>query len=153
MEGAEVPSQDGHGGVMMAKRAVSRNGTGVNGCVAADLQRAGVLSMPRERSDFRMTAVWLPEKRLEEGKARFTFTLPDSTTTWRLMVYAFTPDGRTGFLTRECVARQQVMLKPYLPRNFDVDNQVALNVHVDNTTDADIETTLTPDGARAQNNP
>ena len=153
MEGAEVPSQDGHGGVMMAKRAVSRNGTGVNGCVAADLQRAEVLSMPRERSDFRMTAVWLPEKRLEEGKARFTFTLPDSTTTWRLMVYAFTPDGRTGFLTRECVARQQVMLKPYLPRNFDVDNQEALNVRVDNTTDADIETTLTPDGARAQNNP
>ena len=45
------------------------------------------------------------------------------------------------------------MLKPYLPRNFDVDNQVALNVHVDNTTDADIETTLTPDGARAQNTP
>jgi uncharacterized protein YfaS (alpha-2-macroglobulin family) len=110
----------------------------------------GAVSLARQRTDFRKTAVWLPEKQLIDGKARFTFTLPDSTTTWRLMAYAFTPDGRTGILIRDCVARQEVMLKPYLPRNFYVGDEVTLNVRVDNTTDADIETSVTLDGARAQ---
>ncbi len=110
----------------------------------------GAVSLARQRTDFRKTAVWLPEKQLIDGKARFTFTLPDSTTTWRLMAYAFTPDGRTGVLTRDCVAQQEVMLKPYLPRNFYVGDEVMLDVRVDNTTEKRIETTVTLDGAHPQ---
>ena len=133
---------------MLAKRQVAGRdfALGKEAITATD----GAVSLARQRTDFRKTAVWLPEKQLIDGKARFTFTLPDSTTTWRLMAYAFTPDGRTGILIRDCVARQEVMLKPYLPRNFYVGDEVTLDVRVDNTTEKRIETTVTLDGAHPQ---
>lgn len=142
---------DADGMVMKKNAARSYAPGGKVSMVGMNAQAArGIEPLARQRTDFRKTAVWLPEKQLIDGKARFTFTLPDSTTTWRLMAYAFTPDGRTGILTRDCVARQEVMLKPYLPRNFYVGDEVTLDVRVDNTTEKRIETTVTLDGAHPQ---
>lgn len=95
---------------------------------------------PRVRADFAKTALWAPRKRLEGGRAVFSFTLPDSLTTWKLMAFAFAPDGRSGTLTRTCVARQDVMLRPYLPRTLRVGDRLTLSVRLSNATDRPIET-------------
>ena len=95
---------------------------------------------PRIRADFAKTALWAPQKRLEGGKAVFTFTLPDTLTTWKLMAFAFTPDGRSGTLTRDCQARLDVMLQPYLPRVLRVGDRLTLNVRLVNTTDKALNT-------------
>lgn len=98
---------------------------------------------PRMRTDFAKTALWAPQKRLENGKAVFTFTLPDTLTTWKLMAFAFTPDGRSGTLTRDCQARLDVMLQPYLPRVLRVGDRLTLNVRLANTTDKPLDTWAT----------
>ncbi len=98
---------------------------------------------PRMRTDFAKTALWAPQKRLEGGKAVFTFTLPDTLTTWKLMAFAFTPDGRSGTLTRDCQARLDVMLQPYLPRALRVGDRLTLNVRLANTTDKPLDTWAT----------
>ena len=95
------------------------------------------------RTDFAKTALWAPQKRLENGKAVFTFTLPDTLTTWKLMAFAFTPDGRSGTLTRDCQARLDVMLQPYLPRVLRVGDRLTLNVRLANTTDKPLDTWAT----------
>lgn len=98
---------------------------------------------PRVRTDFAKTALWAPQKRLKDGKAVFTFTLPDTLTTWKLMAFAFTPDGRSGTLTRDCQARLDVMLQPYLPRVLRVGDRLTLNVRLANTTDKPLDTWAT----------
>lgn len=96
--------------------------------------------MPVPRTNFARTALWAPQKRLKDGKAVFTFTLPDSLTTWKLMAFAYTPDGRSGTLTRDCVARLDVMLKPYLPRTLRVGDRLTLQVLLSNATDKPLTT-------------
>lgn len=95
---------------------------------------------PPLRRDFAKTALWAPQKRLEDGKAVFSFTLPDTLTTWRLRAFAFTPDGRIGTLTRDCVARLDVMLRPYLPRVLRVGDSLTLDVALTNATDTPRDT-------------
>ena len=97
-------------------------------------------SRPSVRTNFARTAFWAAQKRLEKGKAVFTFTLPDSLTTWKLMAFAYTPDGRSGTLVRDCVARLDVMLKPYLPRTLRVGDRLTLEVLLTNTTDRPLTT-------------
>lgn len=97
----------------------------------------------RPRKNFCTTALWVPQCQLKEGKAQFKFTLPDALTTWRLQVFAFTPDGRSGVLRKECTTTQEIMLKPYLPRTLRVGDRLTLNVRVENTTDTPCERTVT----------
>ncbi len=97
-------------------------------------------TLPPPRTNFAHTAFWAAQKRLEGGRAVFTFTLPDSLTTWRLMAFAYTPDGRSGTLVRDCVARLDVMLKPYLPRTLRVGDRLTLEVLLTNVTDRPLTT-------------
>lgn len=100
---------------------------------------AASIQAPRQmpaavRTNFAKTAFWMPIKRVENGRAVFTFTLPDTLTTWRLRVLAFTPDGRSGTLTQTCVVRQEVMVKPFLPRVLRVGDCLEVRAQVVNTT-------------------
>lgn len=107
--------------------------------------RAEPTSTPnrRPRSDFRTSALWLPQVKTKNGKATFTFTLPDSLTTWRLQAFAFTADGRSGVLRRDCTATQEIKLNPYLPRTLHVGDRLTLAVRVDNTADTPCEQVVT----------
>lgn len=101
----------------------------------------------RMRADFSRMATWVPQKRLVDGKAVFTFTLPDTLTTWKLRALAYTPDGRSGLLEREIVATQPVMLRPYLPRFLRIGDSLKLEVALNNTTDKPITTWVELNGA------
>ena len=114
------------------------------GSRATGAQTAPSASSPKHpRSDFRSTAVWLPHVKTTDGKATFTFTLPDTLTTWRLQAFAFTADGRSGVLRRDCTATQEVKLTPYLPRTLRVGDRLTLAVRVDNTTETPSEQVVT----------
>ncbi len=99
------------------------------------------------RTNFAPTALWSPQCKVEEGKVTFTFTLPDTLTTWKVMAFAYTPDGRQGALETECVASKPVMLKPYLPRFMRVGDKVTVQVAVTNTTEHPIATWVELNGA------
>lgn len=45
------------------------------------------------------TILWLPDAQLDNGEIRFTLPIPNTITSWRLVAYAFTPDGRTATFT------------------------------------------------------
>ena len=45
------------------------------------------------------TILWLPKAQLDNGEIRFTLPIPNTITSWRLVAYAFTPDGRTATFT------------------------------------------------------
>lgn len=128
-----APASGMRGAAVMAKAATNETwGPAVSDSAATPL--------PRVRTDFAKTALWAPQKRLVDGRAVFTFTLPDTLTTWKLMAFAFTPDGRSGTFTRDCVARQDVMLRPYLPRALRVGDRLTLKARLTNATDKRIET-------------
>ena len=108
---------------------------------------AGEATPPEPRTDFARTALWAPQRRLVDGRAVYTFTLPDSLTTWKVMAFAHTPDGRSGTLTKTVVAAKELMLRPYLPRALRTGDRVTVTVQVANATDAPLETWVELDGA------
>ena len=58
-----------------------------------------VAALTQGQQDSRKSLLWLPKAPLEQGKVRFTLSLPNKITSWRLVAYAFTPDGRTATFT------------------------------------------------------
>lgn len=138
------------GGSRIVKRSAASRAANLLGDAAiaapAREESGGVAAQPpppRIRADFAKTALWAPQKRLKDGKAVFTFTLPDTLTTWKLMAFAFTPDGRSGTLTRDCQARLDIMLQPYLPRVLRVGDRLTLNVRLANATEKALDTWAT----------
>lgn len=69
------------------------------------------------RRDFRQSAYVNPVVMTgSNGKARVSFTLPDSLTTYRVMAVAATLDDRYGFGESRIVTSQRLMARPALPR-------------------------------------
>ncbi|MDO5462745.1 MAG: alpha-2-macroglobulin family protein, partial [bacterium] len=122
--------------------ALGMDDEGADACYDAEMEEEGSFfdTPAKVRSNFARAATWVPQKRLVDGKAVFSFTLPDTLTTWQLKAFAYTPDGRSGLLEKQIVAKQEVMLRPYLPRRLRVGDRITLNVAVSNTTQKTIST-------------
>lgn len=87
------------------------------------------------RSDFPDTAAWYPALRTDkDGKASLTLTLPDSLTTWRVLVKAVTKQTQVGDGELKIVTHQEVVAQPVLPRTLTTGDQVELGVLVHNYT-------------------
>ena len=57
----------------------------------------GVKVLERPRREDKDTALWAPSVQTgPDGKAKLSFTMPDSLTRWRITVRAVTPDGVVG---------------------------------------------------------
>ncbi len=69
------------------------------------------------RRDFRQTAYFNPSVVTDDaGRARVTFKLPDSLTTYRVMAVAATEGDQYGFGSANVVASRRLMARPALPR-------------------------------------
>jgi hypothetical protein len=82
------------GGKVKVENATSRNralGT-VPVTYAHLLPKAGGNAGP----DFQDTVLWSPVLTAKDGRAEASFDLPDNITTYRILVYGHTPDGRLG---------------------------------------------------------
>ena len=85
------------------------------------------------RRNFAETAFFYPNIQTnEEGEASFTFTLPESVTTWKFMAFAHDKDMNYGFLTDEVVAQKTVMIQPNMPRFLRIGDKGVLSSQLSN---------------------
>jgi uncharacterized protein YfaS (alpha-2-macroglobulin family) len=69
------------------------------------------------RRDFRQSAYFNPAVMTgKDGKAKVSFKLPESLTTFRLMAVATTPEDRYGYAETRVVTNKRLMARPALPR-------------------------------------
>ena len=90
----------------------------------------------RMRRDFRPLAHWAPAIRTNgSGRARVTFRVPESLTTFRLMASALTPEHAFGAGSTDLVVTQPLVLQPALPRFSRLGDRFEAGVLVSNRTD------------------
>lgn len=85
------------------------------------------------RADFPDTAVWFPVLQTDfNGEATVTVTLPDNLTSWRLTAKGATADTQVGETITNITVRQDVVLRPMLPRALTAGDEVQLTALVHN---------------------
>ena len=101
-----------------------------------DLGGGGGEHADRLRRDFRPSAHWAPALRTDgRGRARVTFKMPESLTTFRLMATALTPEHAFGSGSTDVVVTQPLVLQPALPRFARPGDTFQAGVLVSNRTD------------------
>ncbi|MFZ6027242.1 MAG: Ig-like domain-containing protein [Chloroflexota bacterium] len=92
------------------------------------------------RADFPDTALWLPTLTTDKnGVVTVTVDLPDSLTTWRVVVRAVTKSTLVGEATHHITTQQAVVVRPQLPRVLTVGDAVTLSAFVHNYSDAPLD--------------
>lgn len=87
------------------------------------------------REDFRATPYWEPSVVTDaQGKARLTFTLPDSLTSFRVMATAVTKSSDFGAGESEFQVNKPLQMLPSLPRFVRVEDTFKAGVLVSNNT-------------------
>lgn len=85
------------------------------------------------RSNFPDTAAWAPVLHTDwKGEAAVTFTLPDNLTSWRLTAKATTADTQVGETLINILTKQEIVVRPLLPRTLTAGDQVELSAIVHN---------------------
>lgn len=85
------------------------------------------------RSDFPDTAEWFPVLQTDaNGQVSVTFTLPDSLTSWRLTAKATTADTQVGEATANIITKQEIVVRPILPRGLTAGDSVEVSAMVHN---------------------
>ncbi|HEU0033373.1 MAG TPA: alpha-2-macroglobulin family protein [Kofleriaceae bacterium] len=100
------------------------------------------------RRDFSDSAHWLVTRTGADGKARVQFRLPDSLTSWRVVVTAVARDLSVGRTTTQLRTLREVMIWPLLPRQLVEGDTLAIAGTVHNTSDTDRDIVV---ALRAQN--
>lgn len=94
---------------------------------------------PSLRTNFNETAFFFPTLRTDkEGNVILSFTMPESTTTWKLQMIAHTKDLKYGQSTREVITSKPLMVLPNLPRYLRQGDQVTLSALVMNQSENEI---------------
>ena len=102
----------------------------------------GVTGGPRQ--DFPDTAVWQPTLTTDfNGEVAVTVTLPDSLTSWRATAKATTADTQVGEATANVITKQDVIIRPLLPRILTAGDTMALSAIVHNYSDTAQELVVT----------
>ncbi|HKY53606.1 MAG TPA: alpha-2-macroglobulin family protein, partial [Anaerolineales bacterium] len=103
------------------------------------------------RADFRDTAAWFPALRTDSnGRATVTFTLPDNLTSWRLSAKAITLNHLVGQSHTNIETKNELLLRPLLPRILTTGDQAQLTTMVHNYSDTphNVQVTLTAPGLK-----
>jgi hypothetical protein len=92
------------------------------------------------RSDFPDTAAWIPALWTDSaGKAKITISLPDTLTTWRLTAKAVTTDTKVGEMEITILTKQNVVIRPLVPRGLTEGDLVTLSAVVQNYDESERE--------------
>lgn len=88
------------------------------------------------RENFAETAFFYPALATDaEGNVAFSFTMPESNTTWKLQLLAQTKDLKYGYLSEEVVTSKPLMVLPNLPRFLRQGDEVTLTTQIINQSD------------------
>ncbi|MBL8798343.1 MAG: hypothetical protein JNM56_30895 [Planctomycetia bacterium] len=89
---------------------------------------------PDIRADFTETIYWHPALVLADGKADLGFELPDSVTSFQLVAFGHTADGRLGAFTSEFESKKPFNLNAAVPLEVTANDLIDVPVAVDNNT-------------------
>lgn len=88
------------------------------------------------RENFAPTAFFYPQLTSDtHGIVTVNFTVPESTTKWKFIAIAHTPELQTGTITRYVTTSKELMVTPNLPRFLRSGDQTQLQTTVSNLTD------------------
>lgn len=104
--------------------------------ITAQMQRAGGSSSPVEiRQNFQETAFFYPQLVTDSsGNVVIKFTVPESTTTWKFMALAHTPDMLFGQIEKSVITSKEFMVSTNLPRFVRTGDKVVLQATINNLT-------------------
>ncbi|MFA6091855.1 MAG: alpha-2-macroglobulin family protein [Elusimicrobiota bacterium] len=68
------------------------------------------------RKDFSETAFYEPQLRVRDGRADWSFQVPEQLTDWKVVATALTRDVKTGFLSARTATRKELMVRLEMPR-------------------------------------
>ncbi|HSM13533.1 MAG TPA: alpha-2-macroglobulin family protein, partial [Thermoanaerobaculia bacterium] len=106
----------------------------------ADASAAAAETPVALRADFSETAFWRPHLVTEaDGTAAIEFTVPDSLTSWKLWVAAWTRELASGSVEQEVRTAKELMVRPYLPRFLREGDRAALKVVVNNASEGPLD--------------
>jgi uncharacterized protein YfaS (alpha-2-macroglobulin family) len=95
------------------------------------------------RTDFVETAFWRPHLVTgEHGGVGIEFRVPDSLTSWKLWVSAWTRELASGYVEREVETVKELMVRPHLPRFLREGDRAELRVAVNNAAERELAGTL-----------
>jgi hypothetical protein len=89
---------------------------------------------PDIRADFTETIYWHPALVLPDGKADLGFELNDSVTSFQLIAFGHTADGRLGAFTTEFESKKPFNLNAAVPLEVTANDLIDVPVAVDNNT-------------------
>lgn len=91
------------------------------------------------RENFAETAFFYPALVTgPDGEVAFSFTLPESNTTWKLQLLAQSEDLKYGYLSKEIITSKPLMVVPNLPRFMRQGDEVSISTQVINQSDKEM---------------
>lgn len=125
----ELPSQGRMvSGLVVTQPAVSQN--------AGKPEAPGQEPAVQVRSDFRSTALWLPDVKTDDnGAATVKVKYPDSLTTWSATARAASTASQFGIGDTSTRTKQPLIVRLQAPRFFVVGDQVTVSAVINNNTD------------------
>jgi anti-sigma factor RsiW len=87
------------------------------------------------RRDFAETLLWQPAVVLADGKADLAFDLNDSVTSFEVLAFGHTLDGRLGASKSTIESRKPFKVEPKLPVEISGRDRLVIPVTLDNATD------------------
>ena len=107
----------------------------------------------RVRKDFSETAYFNPQLKVKNGSGKFSFTIPERLTSWKISSYMITGDVKRGKVSGETVTKKDLMVRLDIPRFFREGDRSLLTAVISNESGADLsgeaELSVTRDGSPA----
>ena len=97
----------------------------------------------RVRSDFRDTAIWLPDLITgEDGRASAEVSFPDSTSRWNVQARSATTNAAFGIASAKARTRQPLIVRVQAPRFMTVKDETVISAVINNNTLEPMQTTV-----------
>lgn len=104
------------------------------------------------RTNFNETAFFYPTLKTDkDGKIRFSFTMPEALTTWKMMALAHTTDLAFGYNTQTVITQKELMVQPLAPRFLREGDKIVFNAKVVNQSGKIMSGTVTFELLNAKN--
>jgi len=107
-----------------------------NGVVVISTKKAlQELSQVKARSNRNETAFFYPDLKTDlNGKIHFSFTTPESLTSWKLRLLAHNKNTVSGYLEKTAVTQKQLMVFPNMPRFLREKDTIIIFAKISNLT-------------------
>ncbi|MDD5208051.1 MAG: MG2 domain-containing protein [Elusimicrobiales bacterium] len=107
----------------------------------------------KTRTDFSETAYYNPQLKVSKGSGRFSFTIPERLTSWKISSYLLTKSARRGSFSAEAVTKKDLMVRLDIPRFFREGDSSRLTAVITNDTagqlSGEVSLSVTLDGEAA----